>query len=255
MISMFLQCTNHNTMIPRFFCSLLADASGFMELPATVAHHVERVLRLDDGDRLTLFDGRGGEVEARLQRVGRSLQAVLGERSEPVRESPLQITLLQCLAASDKMDWIVQKAVELGVVRVQPVSSRRAVLKLNGERAQRRMEHWQQIAVSACEQCGRNRVPEVLPVVSLAQALAAEGSVARRLVLHPEGGVPLREADLRAEAPISLLIGPEGGFDPEELQAAQHSGFSAVTLGPRVLRTETAGVAVVAALNTLLGDY
>ncbi|MBU0602422.1 MAG: 16S rRNA (uracil(1498)-N(3))-methyltransferase [Gammaproteobacteria bacterium] len=242
-------------MIPRFFCSLPADTSGSMELPPAVAHHVERVLRLDDGDRLTLFDGRGGEINARLQRAGRSLRAVLGERSEPVRESPLQITLLQCLAASDKMDWIVQKAVELGVARVQPLASRRAVLKLSGDRAQRRMEHWQQIAVSACEQCGRNRVPEVLPIVSLPQALAAVEPAARRLVLHPDGGVPLREAGLQSAQPISLLIGPEGGFDPEELAAARHGGFTPVTLGPRVLRTETAGVAVMAALNVLLGDY
>lgn len=240
-------------MIPRFYCPLPAEPAESIDLPAAVAHHVERVLRLEEGDALTLFDGSGGEVLAHLQRAGRSLRAVLGPRSEPVRESALQVTLLQGLAASDKMDWIVQKAVELGVVRVQPVATRRAVVKLTGERAQRRVEHWQQIAVAACEQCGRNRVPEVLPLLPLPTALAA--ATGQRLLLHPEGGVPLRAAGLVADRPISLLIGPEGGFDAEELAAARAGGFTAVTVGPRVLRTETAGIAVVAALNALIGDF
>lgn len=247
------QCTNDNTMNPRFFCPLPDEPVGVLALPAAVAHHVERVLRLSAGDPLTLFDGRGFEVEARLEGKGRDLRAVLGERRAPVREPTLRITLMQCLAASDKMDWIVQKAVELGVARVQPVSCRRAVVRLAGDRAQRRIEHWRQIAVAACEQCGRNVVPEVLPLLSFEQAVArADG---QRLLLHPEGGVPLREASLKADQPISVLIGPEGGFDHEELQSARSSGFAALTLGPRVLRTESAGVAVVAALNALIGDF
>lgn len=240
-------------MNPRFFCPLPVDPVGSIALPPAVAHHVERVLRLVEGDRLILFDGSGVEVEAVLEGSGRNLRAVLGERSAPRRESPLQITLMQCLAASDKMDWIVQKAVELGAVRVQPVASRRAVVKLSGDRAQRRVEHWQQIAVAACEQCGRNRLPEVLPLQTFAQALAHAGG--QRLMLHPEGGALLKASGLQADAPISLLIGPEGGFDAEELAAARDAGFAAVTLGPRVLRTETAGIAVIAALNALMGDF
>lgn len=247
------QCTNDNTMNPRFFCPLPDEPVGVLALPAAVAHHVERVLRLSAGDPLTLFDGRGFEVEARLEGKGRDLRAVLGERRAPVREPALRITLMQCLAASDKMDWIVQKAVELGVARVQPVSCRRAVVRLAGDRAQRRIEHWRQIAVAACEQCGRNVVPEVLPLLSFEQAVA--GADGQRLLLHPEGGVPLRQAELKADQPISVLIGPEGGFDHEELQSARRSGFAALTLGPRVLRTESAGVAVVAALNALIGDF
>ncbi len=240
-------------MIPRFFCPLPAGPADSVVLPAAVAHHVERVLRLVEGDRLTLFDGSGIEVDARLEGAGRNLRAVLGERSAPQRESALQITLMQCLAASDKMDWIVQKSVELGVARVQPVVSRRAVVKLAGDRAQRRVEHWQQIAVAACEQCGRNRVPDVLPLLSYAQALTqADG---QKRILHPEGGVPLRAAGIRSDAPISVLIGPEGGFDPDELAAARAAGFGAVTLGPRVLRTETAGLALIASLNATLGDF
>ncbi|MBP6095909.1 MAG: 16S rRNA (uracil(1498)-N(3))-methyltransferase [Methyloversatilis sp.] len=240
-------------MNPRFFCPLPVDPVGSIALPPAVAHHVERVLRLVEGDRLILFDGSGVEVEAVLEGGGRNLRAVLGERSAPLRESPLQITLMQCLAASDKMDWIVQKAVELGAVRVQPVASRRAVVKLSGDRAQRRVEHWQQIAVAACEQCGRNRVPDVLPLQTFAQALAHAGG--QRLMLHPEGGALLKASGLQVDAPISLLIGPEGGFDAEELAAARDAGFAAVTLGPRVLRTETAGIAVIAALNVLMGDF
>jgi 16S rRNA (uracil1498-N3)-methyltransferase len=240
-------------MNPRFFCPLPVDPVGSIALPPAVAHHVERVLRLVEGDRLSLFDGGGVEVEAVLEGSGRNLRAVLGLRSAPQRESPLQITLMQCLAASDKMDWIVQKAVELGVTRVQPVACRRAVVKLSGDRAQRRVEHWQQIAVAACEQCGRNRVPDVLPLQTFGQAIEQAGG--QRCMLHPEGGAPLKAAGLQAEAPISLLVGPEGGFDPEELAAARDAGFAAVTVGPRVLRTETAGVAVVAALNALMGDF
>jgi 16S rRNA (uracil1498-N3)-methyltransferase len=240
-------------MNPRFFCPLPIDPGGSIVLPPAVVHHVERVLRLVEGDRLTLFDGSGVEVLAVLEGSGRNLRAVLGERSAPRRESPLQVTLMQCLAASDKMDWIVQKAVELGVARVQPVASRRAVVKLSGDRAQRRVEHWQQIAVAACEQCGRNRVPDVRPLQTFAQAIAHAGG--QRCMLHPEGGAPLRAAGLQAEAPISLLVGPEGGFDAEELAAAREAGFAPVTLGPRVLRTETAGIAVVAALNALMGDF
>lgn len=243
----------YNTMIPRFFCPLPDEPSGTVDLPPQVAHHIDRVLRLSDGDGVTLFDGRGREFSARLVRRGRQFGAALEAASSPQRESPVRVTLLQCLAASDKMDWVVQKAVELGAVCVQPVASRRAVLKLSGERAQRRVEHWQQIAVSACEQCGRNHVPEVLPVLSLPQALAeAQG---QKLVLHPEGGRSLREQSLDADRPVTVLIGPEGGFDGEELAAAQAAGFRSLTLGPRVLRTETAGAAVLSALNALIGDF
>lgn len=243
----------YNTMIPRFFCPLPAEPAGQVSLPSAVTHHIDRVLRLSEGDAVTLFDGRGSEFSARLVRNGRQFEARLAEASSPVRESPLQVTLLQCLAASDKMDWVVQKAVELGAARVQPVASRRAVLKLTGERAQRRVDHWQQIAVSACEQCGRNRVPAVEPVLSLPQALAlAQG---QKLLLHPEGGRSLRQLSLDAGLPVAVLIGPEGGFDGEELAAAAAAGFSSLTLGPRVLRTETAGAAVLSALNALIGDF
>ncbi len=224
-----------------------------VSLPTSVAHHVDRVLRLSEGDPITLFDGRGSEFSARLVRRGAALAATIGAETRPLRESPLKVTLLQCLVASDKMDWVVQKAVELGVARVQPVASRRAVVKLSAERAQRRIDHWQQIAVSACEQCGRNVVPEVRPVLPFGQALTvADG---RRLLLHPEGGQPIASLVGDASSPISLLIGPEGGFDGEELVTAAACGFAAATLGPRVLRTETAGMAALSALNALIGDF
>ncbi|WP_018411901.1 16S rRNA (uracil(1498)-N(3))-methyltransferase [Methyloversatilis thermotolerans] len=241
-------------MIPRFHCPLPDHPLGRLALPGAVAHHVERVLRLEEGDLVTLFDGRGSEFSARLIRDGRNLAADVLAESTPEREGPLDVTLLQCLAASDKMDWIVQKAVELGVVRVQPVASRRAVLRLAGERADKRVAHWRQIAVSACEQCGRNRVPEIMPVTSLPQAVARESSP-QRFILHPAGGVRLVDASPDRHRPIALLIGPEGGFDDDELAAASASGFCPLTLGPRVLRTETAGMAALAALNTLIGDF
>lgn len=241
-------------MIPRFHCPLPELPAGRIVLPVAVAHHIDRVLRLDEGDRVTLFDGRGSEFSARLVRDGRNLAADLLGESRPEREAPLAVTLLQCLAASDKMDWIVQKAVELGAVRVQPVASRRAVLRLAGDRADKRVAHWQQIAVAACEQCGRNRVPEVLPVRALPQAVAASDAP-QRFILHPADGTRLADARPDSARPLALLIGPEGGFDDDELAAARAAGFRPLTLGPRVLRTETAGVAALAALNALIGDF
>ena len=152
-------------MNPRFFCpdGLLPDSD--MPLPGPVAHHAERVLRLAVGDAVTLFDGQGGECAATLLALGKQPVARLGPRLAAGRESPLQITLVQALASGDKMDWVVQKAVELGAVAIQPVAAERSVLKLAGDRADKRVAHWQQIAVAACEQSGRNRVPQVAPIL------------------------------------------------------------------------------------------
>ncbi len=156
-------------MNPRFFCpdGLLPDSD--MILPGPVAHHAERVLRLAVGDAVTLFDGQGGECAAVLLALGKQPVARLGPRLATDCESPLQITLVQALASGDKMDWVVQKAVELGAVAIQPVAAERSVLKLAGDRADKRVAHWQQIAVAACEQSGRNRVPQVAPILPLAR--------------------------------------------------------------------------------------
>ena len=240
-------------MNPRFFCpdGLLPESE--MALPAAVAHHAERVLRLAVGEGVTLFDGRGGECDAVLVALGRQPLARLGPRRAVERESPLAITLVQALAAGDKMDWVVQKAVELGAVAIQPVAAERSVLKLSGDRAVKRVAHWQQIAVSACEQSGRNRVPVVGEILSLAQylALPAEGV---RLILAPgaEGALARKAAP---RGPLAVLIGPEGGWSPAELSLADRAACEPLALGPRVLRTETAGLAALAAIHTLWGDF
>ncbi|MDY0011605.1 MAG: 16S rRNA (uracil(1498)-N(3))-methyltransferase [Rhodocyclaceae bacterium] len=241
-------------MISRFFCPLPAAPEGEVALPREVAHHAERVLRLVVGDELVLFGGDGAEYAARLVSLGREPRAEILARRAPERESPLAVTLVQALASGDKMDWVVQKAVELGAVAVAPVAAERSVLKLAGERADKRQAHWRQVAVSACEQCGRNRVPEILPVRTLTACLAEPAGNALRLMLDP--AAPGGLGDLgRPTGPVHILIGPEGGWSPAELAAARQAGVRGVRLGPRVLRTETAGLAMLAALQALWGDF
>lgn len=231
-----------------------------MALPATievgedVARHLA-VLRLQPGDDISLFDGGGGEFAARLAVIGKRSATVELRAFDPVeRESPLAVTLVQALATSDKMDLIVQKAVELGAVAIQPVASERATLKLSGDRAQKRAVHWQAIARAACEQCGRNRVPAIGEVLEFADwlALPAAGS---RILMDP--GAQATLAALVAASPgqpVHILVGPEGGFSAREVAMAVERGVQAGRFGPRVLRTETAGLAVLAALNAVAGD-
>lgn len=241
-------------MIPRFHCPLPLSADTSIELPESVAHHALQVLRMRVGDRLVLFDGEGGEYEAQLEGAGKRPCARVGRRRDVERESPLDVTLAQALPAGEKMDWIVQKAVELGVRRIVPVAAARSVLRLSGERAAKRLRHWRQVMIAACEQCGRTRLADVDAVTDLDEFLArCADSPATRLVLAPGGAGGLRE--VAARRPIVVLIGPEGGFTADELAAAASAGFGSVGLGPRVLRTETAGPAVLAALAALHGDF
>ena len=240
-------------MNPRFFCPDGLQPDSEMILPAAVAHHAERVLRLAVGEGVTLFDGRGGECDAVLVALGRQPLARLGPRRAVERESPLAITLVQALAAGDKMDWVVQKAVELGVAAIQPVAAERSVLKLAGERAAKRVAHWQQIVVSACEQSGRNRVPEVAEILPLARWLGTPFA-GRRLILAPgDAGALVRMAP--PDGPLAVLVGPEGGWSPAELGLAMRAGCEPLALGPRIFRSETAGLAALAALQTLWGDF
>ena len=154
--------------LSRFYCPIEIATGQIIELPANVAHHAARVLRLEQGDEITLFNGNGGEFSAIIARISKSGTMVeVAEQLDIERESPLNITLVQAVCASEKMDWIVQKGVELGVSRIQPIVTNRSMVKLAGERADKRVRHWQQIVISACEQCGRNRVPQVLPLLSL----------------------------------------------------------------------------------------
>ena len=247
-------------MIPRFHCppephNALAPGAR-ISLPETAAHHAVRVLRMQDGDPLILFDGKGGEWQATLKvDAGRTAHATLNAFSERDCESPLDITLVQGLPSGDKMDWVVEKCVELGVTAIQPVAAKRSVIKLNAERMVKRIAHWNAVAGAACEQCGRNRVPVVAPVLDLPQYLAvAKGQNALRLILAPAAGNPLKTLP-RPALPIIAMVGPEGGWAEGEMLAAQAAGFQAVQLGPRVLRTETAGAAVMAALQAVWGDF
>ena len=238
----------------RFFFPESLPQGGEIRIPDPLAHHATRVLRMRDGDALTLFDGEGGEVAAHLQARGKTWWAVLGDHTLVERESPLDLVLVQSLASGDKMDWVVQKAVELGVTTIVPVESERSVAKLSGERALRRVEHWRQVAVAACEQSGRNRVPAIEAVVGIRDYLATPRAPHCKLVCAPGAEVRLQQLE-RPMVPVHMLIGPEGGWSDSELAAARVAGCVAVALGPRVLRTETAGVAALSAMQALWGDF
>ena len=227
-------------------------------LPPAQAHHAARVLRLEAGDAVTLFNGDGAEYAAILERAGRGAVAVrVLERRHVERESALEVTLGQALSSGERMDYTVQKAVELGVAAVQPLAAGRSVVRLSTNRADKRLAHWKSIAIAACEQCGRNRVPPIAPVVALDAWLAqntTRGAGTARLLLAP--GAVTRLVELpRPPGAVTLLAGPEGGFTPEEEAAAKSGGFTPVRLGPRVLRTETAAVAALAAMQALWGDF
>ena len=224
-----------------------------LELPDDAARHIAQVLRMRAGEALTLFNGEGGEYAAEIVEAGRRDVRVSIDRFDPVdRESRLEVTLAQCVSKGDRMDYTIQKAVELGVSRIVPVLSERSVVKLDAERWDKKLEHWRGVAVSACEQSGRTRLPEVTAIQKLDAWLAMPPDSALRLVLAPTESVSLRT--LEAAAKIALLIGPEGGLSDKEIAAARQAGCIGIGLGPRVLRTETAGVATLAALQVLWGD-
>lgn len=235
---------------PRFFVDLPLAPGARVPLPQAVAHHAFRVLRLAEGDVVTLFNGHGGECNALLGSVQRG-DALVHEHRAVERESPLDLTLVQSLVATEKLDWIVEKATELGAARVLLLPAERSVVRLSGERLERRLAHLRGVARAACEQCGRNRVPAVDAVTSLAQATAMAPPAATRLVLAPDA----TQGRLAQAHAFVLTIGPEGGFTPAELSAAQVAGYRRTGLGPRVLRTETAGLAALACLQALHGDF
>lgn len=240
---------------PRIFCPPPLAAGTAIGLPPGAAHHVLRVLRLQVGAGLTLFDGGGGEYRAELaQASGRGVAVRVIEHCDIERESPLTITLVQGLAAADRMDYAVQKAVELGAAAIAPVIATRSVARLEGARAARRVEHWRQIVIAACEQSGRNRLPSVHAPCALGAWLRGPSQAELRVLLLPDASGSL--ADLaRPAGTIELLVGPEAGFTAEEAAAARAAGFRPVRLGQRILRTETAGAAMLAALQALWGDW
>ena len=228
---------------------------GVCMAPPEQAHHVAHVLRLAVGDAVVVFDGRGIEYSATIERIGKSgVTLRVGEPREVDRESRLAITLAQGISSGERMDYTVQKAVELGVGAIQPLTTERSVVRLDPARAAKRVVHWQAVAVAACEQCGRTRVPSVHPVVPLTAWLGAGGAMGLRLTLAPGALATLRDL-ARPLEPVSLLVGPEGGLSPRERERAQTAGYTPIRLGPRVLRTETAALAALAAMQTLWGDF
>ncbi|GHC83076.1 ribosomal RNA small subunit methyltransferase E [Pseudorhodoferax aquiterrae] len=236
--------------MPRIHCACALASGLSLALPAGAARHVQ-VLRLQPGDALTLFNGEGGEFEATVTQMGRSeVQVAVGTHHAIEREMPQAVHLAVVMPANDRMDWLVEKAAELGAASVQPLVSARSVLRLQGERAAKKAAHWQAVAVAACEQCGRNRVPTVHPVAELAPWLArppAADAGQRLLLSLRDGARTLRQ--LAPAGAVTLLNGPEGGLTAEEEDLATAAGFAALTLGPRVLRAETAPLAALAALQ------
>lgn len=224
-------------------------------LPEHAAGHLLRVLRLGPGDRCVLFNGDGNDYEARIASAGRrdAVVEVLSARAL-ASESPLRIVLLQALARGEKMDWIVQKATELGVAAIVPVSSERSEVRLDAPRADRRVAHWRSVAASACEQSGRARLPSIAVPVAPAQAGTACAPGGLRLLLDPDAARDIRALPGTGGHDIAIAIGPEGGWSPRDRDELEACGFESVRLGPRILRTETAGIAAVAALQSRFGD-
>jgi 16S rRNA (uracil1498-N3)-methyltransferase len=231
-------------------------AGAEVTLPVQAGEHVARVLRLAAGDPLVLFNGDGCDYAAAIRSIDkREVRVQLLDRQAVARESPLRLTLAQGVARGEKMDLIVQKATELGAARIVPLLTERAEVKLDATRAEKRLAHWRAVAASACEQCGRAGLPEILPALPLSAWLASlAGDGALRLALLPKAESSARE--LRpGDAGALLVVGPEGGLGERDTAALHEAGFRGLRLGPRILRTETAGLAALAALQALHGDF
>lgn len=235
---------------PRFFCPVPLHAGTCIELPGPLAHHAVRVLRLADGTAITLFDGSGGQYCATLRIDGRRTLATIGTHAATDRELRGTLVLVQGIASGERMDWVVEKAVELGVGALHPVAAERSILRLSGARLDKRLAHWRAIVQSASEQCGRNRLMQIHEPATLEACLQRiEGPA---LFCHPEGHLSLREALSDVRRRVNLLVGPEGGWSPAELSLARRHPLHQVRFGARVLRTETAGLALAAAVTALL---
>jgi 16S rRNA (uracil1498-N3)-methyltransferase len=238
--------------LTRVFVDESLAAGTAVSLTGDAGNHVTRVLRLREGDALTVFDGRGGEYAARISRMQRGgVRVDVIEHRQVERESPLELTLLQSIARAERMDLIVQKATELGVTRIVTFAGERSVVRLDAKQAERKAAHWRGVAVAACEQCGRNRVPLVERPVEYAAAL--DQKAALKLFLDPLGREPMIRPGTDARS-IALMVGPEGGFTDMESELARRAGFVPRHMVPRVLRTETAAIAALAALQATAGD-
>jgi 16S rRNA (uracil1498-N3)-methyltransferase len=237
--------------MPRFYCPQPLLVGAIVELPEAVAHHLN-VVRLQPGAALTLFNGEGGQVRATLLETAKRRASARIDAHDAVEvELPYAVTLAQGLPEGAKMDWIIEKAVELGVAAVQPLAARRSVVRLSGERAEKRHAHWQGVIEAASEQCGRNRLAQLAKVEDFSRWLAASSACpAPRILLSPRADRSLADwARAAGPQPLTLMVGPEGGFTADEEDAALAAGALALSVGPRVLRTETAALAALAMLG------
>ena len=241
--------------MPRFYVDTALRPGASVLLPEDSAHHAVHVLRVQGGDEITLFNGRGGEYAARVASIQRLklLVDVLAHRGIE-RESPLRMVLVQGVSAGERMDFTVRKSIELGVAEIQPVLAASSVARPKGERAAARHAHWQKIAIAACEQCGRNRIPAVHPMVAASDYRGGTGT-GTKILLSPASELRFTQALKGGGEDFTIAAGPEAGFNAREEAAFLDAGFVPVRLGARVLRTETAGLAALAALSALRGDF
>jgi 16S rRNA (uracil1498-N3)-methyltransferase len=243
--------------MPRFYSDLHLAPGHVVALPDAVARHAVGVLRLRVGEAVTLFNGDGAEYRGVLESCGGKGATVrLDSRHEPARESPLQVQLAQGISSGERMDYTLQKAVELGVSAILPLMMRRTLVRLSDDKAHRRRAHWQGVVRSACEQCGRYLLPPVAEIQEFVtwQRGLASFDATLKLLLDPEGDVCLHDLP-PSTSPILVLAGPEGGLDPAERKLARAAGFHGLRLGPRILRTETAALAALAAMQAVWGDF
>src|SRR5260221_14253286 len=233
--------------VPRFFAPVQLSLGSEIALPERVARHCA-VLRLRRGDALILFNGEGGEFSAELMRVSRGdARARVISMQSPERESPLAIALAQCISSGDRMDATLQKSTELGVYRIVPIASERSIVKLSSDRADRRVAHWRNVVIAACEQCGRNQVPEVGAIIGFDAFLGQAAADGLRLLLAPDADRDLKQ--LEPPGKVTLLGGPEGGLAPEERQRGEKKGVLPVRFGPRGARTEAGPLPGIAAVQ------
>ncbi|MDC0663620.1 16S rRNA (uracil(1498)-N(3))-methyltransferase [Marinobacter sp. SS21] len=239
---------------PRIHTPVALAAGASVDLDEQASQHVGRVLRMQVGQALLLFNGDGYDYPTTITEVGKRRVSVTVAEPQPNHsESPLRLVLGQTLSKGDRMDYAIQKSVEMGVSAIAPLVTERCDVRLKGDREEKRVRHWQAVAISAAEQCGRARVPEILPVMTLEQWFEHTRALAVRLVLHHRASQSL--ASLARPDEVALLIGPEGGLSEAEIDAAERAGFLPTTLGSRVLRTETAPVAAMAVCQWLWGDF
>jgi 16S rRNA (uracil1498-N3)-methyltransferase len=239
---------------PRVFVDIELKEGDALALPPEAYHHLVVVLRRVRDDHVILFNGRGGEYDVTIESLAKkSVTVRVREFRNVQRESPVAITLAQAISKGERMDYTIQKAVELGVTAIQPLVTDHVVVRLSEERWQRKLEHWQSIAVAACEQSGRTRVPKIAPVLDLRDWLNICPADALKLTLAPSGST-LKGKVKHAGQPVALLVGPEGGLSDMEVNLSDISGFTSLSLGPRVLRTETAGMVAIAMVQSMWGD-